>query len=207
MIEVFDKKHEKNIKMIDGVTISIDEYLKIMKNAWDYRVQSHRAPAIIEWKNKFIDCKNNLIQSHESILQNIFHLNYLKSGFDNSHNKAMEDIIKLLPLIHPTNIGGIGNMINLSKHPQDAIIDILKNKPMVDRDDINRLLPTINKSFHDYTNWISELEKTKTANYESMGLIEQILFKENNELGRELINYILGLKFESLSFIEFQKLL
>jgi hypothetical protein len=207
MIEEFDEKHRRNIKKIDGIYASIDEYLIIMKNAWDYRVLSNRSPAIDAWKNRFIECKKNLIQSYESILQNIFHLNYLKSEFGDSHNSGIENLVKLLPIIHNTNIGGIGNMINLSKHPQDTLIELIKNKTMVDREEINRLLPTINKSFHDYTNWISELEKAKTANYSSMGLLEQILFKENNELGRELTRYVLSLKFETLSFIEFQKLL
>lgn len=207
MLDEFNEKHKRNIEMIDGIYASIDEYLMIMRNAWDFRIQSNRAPSILAWKNHFIECKKNLIQSFESIFQNIFHLHYLKSDFSNSHSSGINDLVKLLPFIHNTNISGIGNMINISKHPQDTLIELIKNKTMVDREEINRLIPKINKSFQDYTNWISELEKAKSANYESMGLLEQILFVENNELGRELTTYVLNIKFETLSFVEFQQLL
>jgi len=60
MIEEFDEKHKRNIEKIDGIYVSIDEYLTIMKNAWDYRLQTNRAPAINTWKNHFIECKTNL---------------------------------------------------------------------------------------------------------------------------------------------------
>jgi hypothetical protein len=207
MIEEFDKKHTRNIEKIDGIYASIDEYLNIMKNAWDYRLQNNRAPEIIAWKNRFIDCKDMLTNSYESILQFILDLKLIRTGSAQSHSSQIEDLVRTLPLIHPTSIGGIGNSINMSTHPQDSIIKLMEGKFKFDMEESRRILPLVNKSFHEYNSWISELEKAKTANYESMGLLEQILFKENNELGRELTNYVLSLKFETLSFVEFQKLL
>lgn len=207
MIEEFEEKHNRNIEKIDGIYTSIDEYLTIMKNAWDYRRESNRSPAITAWKNRFIDCRSMLIQSYESIVQYIFDLKFIRTDANQSHSSGIDELVRTLPLIHPTNIGGIGNSINMSTHPQDTIIKLMEGKFKFDMEEARRLLPLINKSFHDYNNWISELEKAKTANYEAMGLSEQILFKDNNELGRELTKYVLNLRFETLSFVEFQKLL
>lgn len=206
MIEEFDNKHKRNIEKIDGVYTSIDEYLTIMKNAWDYRRESNRAPAIISWKNRFIDCRMMLNQSFESIRQYIFDLKFIRLGASQSHSSGIDDLVRTLPLIHQTNIGGIGNSINMPTHSQDSIIKLMENKFKFDMEEARKLLPLINKSFHEYNRWISELEKVKTTNYESMGLSEQILFKDNNELGRELTAYVVNLRFETLEFAEFQKL-
>lgn len=203
MIKEFDEKHKRNIEKIDGIYTSIDEYNTIMKNAWDYRLQSNRAPAIIVWKNRFIDCRSMLIQSYESIVKYIFDLKFIRTDANQSHSSGIDDLVKTLPLIHPTNIGGIGNSINMSTHSQDTIIKLMEGKFKFDMEEARRYLPLITKSFHEYNNYISELEKTKTANYEAMGLLEEILFRENNELGRELTKYVLNLRFETLSFMEF----
>jgi hypothetical protein len=205
MIEVFDAKHNRNIETIDEICEAINKYLAVMKNAWDYRMQSNRSPAIIKWQNCFIDYKKHLNDCCVSIFENYNLFLLIKIEYGNSHSSCVSELEKLLPLIHNPSMGGIGNSINLTKYSQDNLIDSIMNKSLVIRDELNRLVPQLNKSFHEYIFWIGELEKEKTSNYEEMGLIESILFKEHNELGRDLATWILQQKFESLTHTEFQQ--
>ncbi len=75
MIEKFEQKHERNLEKINGILISIDEYLDLMQNAWNYRILSLRTPAIKSWKENFINCKKYLIQSFDGIVFSIISLN------------------------------------------------------------------------------------------------------------------------------------
>jgi len=205
-MEEFESKHNRNIETINDICDAINRYLIIMKNAWDYRLQTNRSPAIIKWQNSFIDYKSHLNECYLSIYENYNHFQLLKEVYGNEHSTGIEELEKLLPKIHNTSIGGIGVSVNLTKHPQDKLIDAIMNKSLIIKDELNRLIPLINKSFNDYIFWIGDLEKAKTANYEEMGLQETILFKENNELGRDLVTYILQQNFESLTPKEFQNL-
>lgn len=207
MIKEFDGKHKSNLSQINGILISIDEYLMIMKNTWDFRLNSNRAPAIIAWKNLFVNCKENLTKSFDGIMQNVIHLYLIKSATDETYKTVVEDLATLLPLTSNIDLNSLGYNTVVLNQSNAPLFELMKQRISDGRGDINKLISQAIQCQLDYSHFLSELENAKTYNYESMGLLEQILFNENNELGRTLTNYILTRRFDGLSVIELNGLL
>jgi hypothetical protein len=207
MIDEFAARHNNNISKINGILASIDDYLVIMKRVWDYRIESNRSLAIMEWKRLFVNCRENLINSFEGTLLNITVLYMKRSLIDGSYRNIVDDLKGLLGLTSNASINEQGYNRLVLRQSNDSLINLMQEKLNNEREDIDRLFTNAFNCYKDYNHWLTELENTKTANFKEMGLLEQILFKENNELGRKLTIFVLERKFEGISFSEYQSLL
>lgn len=207
MVAIVEEKHNNNLVQINGILTSMDEYLGMMNNVWDYRLKKNRVPAIAAYKKTFVDLRDNLVTSFANLVLYVYKLYLLKSNTDTNYEKGIEDLIKLLPLTSNIELIKLGYNATVLGQSNAPLIDIIKQRIKDGRDDINNLISQLILSIQNYTKCISELENAKTANFESMGLVESILFKENNKFGRKLTDYIISRKFDGIPMNDMKEFL
>lgn len=205
MITNLKEQNTLNISKLDDIIESIDNYLIYKLDNHSWRDKSNQSEAIIIWRKKFIECKENLNNYFNEITLKFNVIFYVKSQSDKLYLQIMEDIKSLSDLTTNTNrtITWMGDIQSTSSNIN--LVNIWNQKYKTDIEDIPKLLKELTSSLQKYNYWIAESEINKTLNYNSMGKIEQLLkdIVQENEMARQFRKCILEHKFNSLNIPQF----
>ncbi len=201
MFKEFDNTHEINIKTIDAIIKSLNNYLSYMQTKHKWRDTENRSQAILEWKRKFIVCKEKLNSIYSDFYIKINTIVSVKNQSDILYSQIIADIKSLPNLVTNTNqtITFRGEFNSTSSNID--ILRIWEKKYNTDINEIPRKIEAISKVIADYNSWLAEVEITQSMNYKAMGMLEKLLkdiFQDNNE-ARSLREHILNYSFKSLS--------
>ena len=201
MTEELKAQHDQNLFKINDIIRSVDNYLTWKQDNHSWRDKSNQSEAMIEYRRRFVSCKENLNNSFNELMLKLNVIVYLKTQSGNLYSEIISDL-RALPELTTNSYRTLawqGDYQSTSSNVN--LVKVWEKRYKTIIEDVPRLLFALNDTLKQYNYWLAETELNQMQNYRSMNAIEKWIkdiFQENEE-ARKFRKCILDHKFQSLT--------